>query len=69
MVFSERLFISQVLLQRHVNQEIIIMRSKFIIAALVMSVFLLPTLYVWIASERDVLPTAEGTFEEGEHVD
>ena len=40
-----------------------------LIAALVMSVFLLPTLYVWIASERDVLPTAEGTFEEGEHVD
>ncbi|MGA7634861.1 MAG: CusA/CzcA family heavy metal efflux RND transporter [Terriglobales bacterium] len=40
-----------------------------LIAALVMSVFLLPTLYVWIASERDVLPTAEGAFEEGEHVD
>src|SRR5580658_5583906 len=40
-----------------------------LIAALLMSVFLLPTLYVWIASERDVLPTAEGTFEEGEHVD
>jgi cobalt-zinc-cadmium resistance protein CzcA len=40
-----------------------------LIAALIMSVFLLPTLYVWIASERDVLPAADGTFEEGEHVD
>jgi len=39
-----------------------------LIAALVLSVFLLPTLYVWIAGERDVLP-AEGIFEEGEHVD
>jgi hypothetical protein len=25
-----------------------------------MSVFLLPTLYVWIAREGDVLPAAEG---------
>jgi hypothetical protein len=24
-----------------------------------MSVFLLPTLYVWVAGERDVLPPAE----------
>jgi cobalt-zinc-cadmium resistance protein CzcA len=40
-----------------------------LIAALLMSVFLLPTLYVWIAGERDVLPAAEGQFEEGEHVD
>jgi len=40
-----------------------------LIADLVMSVFLLPTLYVWIAGERDVLPAADGTFEEGEHVD
>jgi cobalt-zinc-cadmium resistance protein CzcA len=40
-----------------------------LIAALVMSIFLLPTLYVWIAGERDVLPSAEGQFEEGEHVD
>jgi cobalt-zinc-cadmium resistance protein CzcA len=40
-----------------------------LIAALIMSVFLLPTLYVWIAGERDVLPAADGTFEEGEHVD
>jgi cobalt-zinc-cadmium resistance protein CzcA len=40
-----------------------------LIAALVMSVFLLPTLYVWMAGERDVLPAAEGKFEEGEHID
>ncbi|HXM62921.1 MAG TPA: CusA/CzcA family heavy metal efflux RND transporter [Terriglobales bacterium] len=40
-----------------------------LIAALVMSIFLLPTLYVWIAGERDVLPRAEEGFEVGEHVD
>jgi heavy metal efflux system protein len=40
-----------------------------LIAALIMSVFLLPTLYVWIAGERDVLPAAEEGFETGEHVD
>jgi heavy metal efflux system protein len=41
-----------------------------LIADLVMSIFLLPTLYVWIAGERDVLPMAEqGDFEVGEHVD
>jgi heavy metal efflux system protein len=40
-----------------------------LIADLVMSIFLLPTLYVWVAGERDVLPVAEGSFEEGEHVD
>ncbi len=40
-----------------------------LIAALVMSIFLLPTLYVWIAGERDVLPAAEEGFEVGEHVD
>jgi cobalt-zinc-cadmium resistance protein CzcA len=40
-----------------------------LIADLVMSIFLLPTLYVWIAGERDVLPAREGLFEEGEHVD
>ncbi len=40
-----------------------------LIAALIMSVFLLPTLYVWVAGERDVLPLAEETFELGEHVD
>jgi len=40
-----------------------------LIAALVMSVFLLPTLYVWVAGERGVLPMAEEGFEVGEHVD
>src|SRR5208337_3565792 len=41
-----------------------------LIANLVISIFLLPTLYVWIAGERDVLPVAEqGDFEVGEHVD
>jgi cobalt-zinc-cadmium resistance protein CzcA len=40
-----------------------------LIAALIMSVFLLPTLYVWVARERDVLPMAEEGFEVGEHVD
>jgi cobalt-zinc-cadmium resistance protein CzcA len=40
-----------------------------LIAALVMSIFLLPTLYVWIAGERDVLPRGEETLEMGEHVD
>ena len=39
-----------------------------LIAALIMSVFLLPTLYVWMARDTDVLPE-EGAFEEGEHVD
>jgi heavy metal efflux system protein len=40
-----------------------------LMAALIMSIFLLPTLYVWIAGERDVLPAAEPGFAEGEHVD
>jgi cobalt-zinc-cadmium resistance protein CzcA len=41
-----------------------------LIADLVMSIFLLPTLYVWVAGDRDVLPIAEkGEFEEGEHED
>ena len=40
-----------------------------LVAALVLSVFLLPTLYVWIAGGRDVLPNRDDAFEEGEHVD
>ena len=40
-----------------------------LIADLVMSIFLLPTLYVWIAGPQDVLPAADGMFAEGEHVD
>ena len=34
-----------------------------LIAALVMSVFLLPTLYVWIARDGDKLPQMEESFE------
>src|SRR5258708_1506346 len=34
-----------------------------LISDLVMSIFLLPTLYVWIAGEHDVLPTPETEFE------
>jgi heavy metal efflux system protein len=34
-----------------------------LIADLIMSIFLLPTLYVWIAREHDVLPTPEPEFE------
>jgi len=34
-----------------------------LIAALAMSVFLMPTMYVWIAREDDVLPTPETEFE------
>ncbi|MFZ2002044.1 MAG: CusA/CzcA family heavy metal efflux RND transporter [Candidatus Sulfotelmatobacter sp.] len=40
-----------------------------LIADLVMSIFLLPTLYVWVAGERDVLPVSEEGFDVGEHVD
>ena len=40
-----------------------------LMAALIISIFLLPTLYVWIAGERDVLPPGEHGFAEGEHVD
>ncbi|MGA8214910.1 MAG: CusA/CzcA family heavy metal efflux RND transporter [Candidatus Sulfotelmatobacter sp.] len=40
-----------------------------LIADLVMSIFLLPTLYVWVAGERDVLPHSEEGFDVGEHVD
>ncbi len=40
-----------------------------LIAALIMSIFLLPTIYVWVAGERDVLPRSEEGFEVGEHVD
>jgi len=35
-----------------------------LISDLVMSIFLLPTLYVWMASERDVLPVVEAGSEE-----
>ena len=35
-----------------------------LLAALLMSIFLLPTLYVWIARENDKLPRADMEFEE-----
>jgi cobalt-zinc-cadmium resistance protein CzcA len=36
-----------------------------LVAALILGVFLLPTLYVWVASDRDLLPAAEtGEIEE-----
>ena len=35
-----------------------------LLAALLMSIFLLPTLYVWMAGEHDVLPEREGNAEE-----
>ena len=34
-----------------------------LISDLLMSIFLLPTLYVWIAGKNDILPAAEGDFE------
>jgi cobalt-zinc-cadmium resistance protein CzcA len=37
-----------------------------LVADLVMRIFLLPTLYVWMAGERDVLPAPEPEFDEGE---
>jgi cobalt-zinc-cadmium resistance protein CzcA len=35
-----------------------------LIADLIMSIFLLPTLYVWIARPSDVLPESTGVVEE-----
>jgi cobalt-zinc-cadmium resistance protein CzcA len=37
-----------------------------LVADLVMSIFLLPTLYVWMAGPRDVLPVPEPEFDESE---
>jgi cobalt-zinc-cadmium resistance protein CzcA len=34
-----------------------------LVAALLISIFLLPTLYVWVAREKDVLPVREAEFE------
>jgi cobalt-zinc-cadmium resistance protein CzcA len=36
-----------------------------LVSALILSIFLLPTLYVWVAKEGDKLPVPEGEFEEG----
>ena len=35
-----------------------------LVAAMLLRIFLLPTLYVWIAGNRDVLPSADADFEE-----
>jgi cobalt-zinc-cadmium resistance protein CzcA len=35
-----------------------------LMVAMVMNIFLLPTLYVWVAGDQDVLPTPEAEFEE-----
>jgi cobalt-zinc-cadmium resistance protein CzcA len=32
--------------------------------AMLMNIFLLPTLYVWVAGDQDVLPRPEAEFEE-----
>jgi len=36
-------------------------------ATLIMSVFVLPTIYTWIASDRDILPAYEPDFVEDTH--
>jgi heavy metal efflux system protein len=36
-----------------------------LVSALIMSIFVLPTLYVWIARDGDQLPAPEASFEEG----
>jgi heavy metal efflux system protein len=36
-----------------------------LVGALLLSIFLLPTLYVWFAAEGDRLPQPEQSFEEG----
>ena len=35
-----------------------------LVAALILGVFLLPTLYVWVAGNNDVLPAPESELEE-----
>jgi cobalt-zinc-cadmium resistance protein CzcA len=37
-----------------------------LLVAMAINIFLLPTLYVWIAGERDVLPAPDRDFDEGE---
>jgi cobalt-zinc-cadmium resistance protein CzcA len=36
-----------------------------LVGAMLLSIFLLPTLYVWFAGDRDKLPEPEAGFEEG----
>jgi len=35
-----------------------------LISALLLSIFLLPTLYVWMAGQQDILPESEPDFDE-----
>jgi len=35
-----------------------------LVAAMLLSIFLLPALYVWVAGERDILPPADANFDE-----
>ena len=37
-----------------------------LVVAMVLNIFLLPTVYVWVAGEHDVLPAAEAEFDEEE---
>jgi cobalt-zinc-cadmium resistance protein CzcA len=37
-----------------------------LVVAMAINIFLLPTLYVWVAGERDVLPAADADFDESE---
>ena len=37
-----------------------------LMVAMMMNIFLLPTLYVWVARSGDMLPTPEADFEEQE---
>ena len=37
-----------------------------LMVAMAINIFLLPTLYVWVASDRDVLPAGESQFDESE---
>jgi cobalt-zinc-cadmium resistance protein CzcA len=37
-----------------------------LMVGMLINIFLLPTLYVWVARSRDVLPSADPGFEEGE---
>ncbi len=38
-----------------------------LVAALLLGIFLLPTLYVWVAGDSDVMPSAESEFEGSQH--
>ena len=46
-----------------VNLRLLITIVGGLMAALLMSIFLLPAMYVWIAGDSDILPAPEGEFE------